>query len=80
MSIPPEERRQEPRLAESDDSSATDPDMPLPASHWGRLIDKDEPNYGDLDLHDLLLLQRLPKEGREGFEDPEDSGGMGALL
>ena len=60
--------------------AATDPDMPLPASHWGRLIDKDEPNYGDLDLHDLLLLQRLPKEGREGFEDPEDSGGMGALL
>ena len=38
--------------------AATDPDCPLPASAWGRLVDRDEPD-ASLDLGDLLLLQRL---------------------
>lgn len=38
--------------------AATDIDRPLPAADWGRLVDRDPPD-ADIDLGDLLLLQRI---------------------
>ena len=40
----------------NDARAATDPDRPLPSADWGRLVDRD--GAGDLDLAELLELQR----------------------
>ena len=42
--------------------AATDPDAPLPASEWGRLVDEDEPDYGDLALSEIADFNRLRDE------------------
>mmetsp|Transcript_27724 Transcript_27724/g.83111 ORF Transcript_27724/g.83111 Transcript_27724/m.83111 type:complete len:481 (-) Transcript_27724:20-1462(-) len=48
----------------SEARAATDPDRPLPASEWGRLVDQDE--AVSLDLTDLLELQRLSVDEEAG--------------
>ena len=43
--------------------AATDPDALLPAaSEWGRLVDEDEPDYGDLALSEIADFSRLRDE------------------